>query len=358
MRKLLSILIIGLMACLSPCIYSAPPATEDGQANTPIFEIPAHLANRWGGLSREEFDVAQQLVSLGVRQDSELQSRLQDIVSQPAAFTSNEIDRALDDLLKLTVNLRKLDWIKAVLGSNPPVQSWSVVDGSLHNSRMDNAVANLAKRAALKPGCELMDLQLKGLPEVFWYEYAMAKFDSARQSCGALPSSDWLSQMSISRLDRLRAHVGDESRSFAHAELAFAFQESCKTAKPSSIENRLGICGWTRERIDTGPRRRAPLKKKDSFQFVPLKHSAFAAVSKASVEAVILKESTTNKADTVARTVLEISDSRKPGITSGYWLSPDRTRLIFLIDIEPPAPSDSPTYLSPLEKWKRYLVFW
>lgn len=356
MRELLSILKIGLMICLSPYAYSAQPAIGNGQTNTLLFEIPSHLANRWGGLSREEFDLAQNLVSLGVRQDEELRRQLKDIFDQSSAFPTNVIDRALDDVLKLTVNLGKLVWIKAGLGLNPQVKSWSLINDSMLDQRIDEAVANLAKRAARKPGCELMDLQLKGLPPVFWYEYAMAKFEYERQSCGALPSSDWLSQMSISRLNRLRALVGDESRSFAHSELVFAYHESCKTAKPSSVESQLGICRWASERVDLGTRRKASLKKKDGFRFFPLKHSSFAAVSKAAIEAVIIRASTTNKSDTVARTVLEISDSRKPGITSGYWLSPDRKKLIFLVDIEPPPPSAQPSYLSHLKSGKRNLV--
>lgn len=356
MRKLLSIVAMGLGISLSPGTHSAQPATQAEQASTGIFEIPTYLANRWGGLSREEFDLVQQLVTVGVQQDNELYRRLQSILGHPSVFATIEVDRTFDDLLKLTANLRKLDWIKAVLASNPEVRSWSVVNDSLHDPRIDKAVTNLARRAAHKPGCELMDLQLKGLPPVFWYEYAMAKFEYERKSCGALPSSDWLSRMSISRLARLRALVGDESRSFAHAELVFAFQEPCTTAKLSSVENMIGLCRWTKEPVDLGTRRKAKLQKKDAFQFFPLKHSTFAAVSKVSVAAVVLQASTGKKADTVARTILEISDNHKPGITTGYWLSSDRKKLIFLIDIEPSPPTNQPSYLSPLEKWKRYLV--
>lgn len=354
MRKFLSIVVIGLGGCLSLGTHSVQPAIQGEQTSPRIFEIPSHLADRWGVQSREELDLAQQLGTLGEQQDNELYRRIRSIIDQPA-FDTREVDRAFDDLLKLTVNLRKLDWIRARGNDNPEVKSWAVINDSLHNPRIDRAVTNLARRAARKPGCELTDLQLKGIPPVFWYEYAMAKFEYEQKSCGAIPSYDKLSQMSISRLDQLRALIGDENRSFAHAELVFSF-EPCKASEISSIENLLGVCRWRKEPVDLGTRRKSKLQKRDAFPFFPLKHSAFAAVSKASVEGVLLKASTDNKADTVARTILEISNNRKPGITPGYWLSPDRKKLIFPIDIEPPPPSNQPSYLSPLEKWKHYLV--
>lgn len=354
MRKLLSIFAIGLGICLAPGTHTPQLTTQREQTSLRIFEIPTHLANRWGVQLREELDLAQQLGSLGMQQDNELYRRLRSIIDQPA-FVTRDVDRAFDDLLKLTVNLSKLVWITAGDYYNPESKSWSVISDSLHDPRIDQAVTNLARRAARKPGCELSDLQIKGIPPVFWYEYAMAKFEYEQKSCDALPSYDKLSQMSISRLDRLRELIGDENRSSAHTELVFAF-ESCKTSETSSVEDLLGVCRWRKEPVDLGTRRKAKLQKRDAFPFFPLKHSAFAIVSKASIEGVVLKAATGNKADTVARTILEISDNRKPGITTGYWLSPDRNKLIFRIDIDPPPPSNQPSYLSPLEKWKSYLV--
>lgn len=356
MGRLVTLFAAVSMICLPLSTASAQSAPQRGKAAGEIFSIPDHLENRWGGLSREELAQAEQLVSLGLQQDEELNRRIQSVLRHPSEFATTEVDRALDDLLKLTINLGRLVWIKAGAGSNPHVSSWSVVDTLLDQQRIDDAVSNLARRAAQKPGCELKDLQLKGLPQVFWFEYAMAKYDYEQKSCGALPSSDWLSQMNISRLSRLRALIGDESRSFAHTELVFVFQPSCKTAKALSLESQLGICSWTKEKVDLGPRRKTPLQRKDAFQFFPLKNSAFAGASKANVEALLLKASTPNSAEKVSRTIKEISNTQRPGITSGYWLSPDRSILVFLIDIEPLPSSNRPTYLSPLEQWNRYLV--
>ena len=223
-----------------------------------VFDIPKDWMNKWkDGLNDDEFQLAQKLSLQGEEQDAKLTTEIGGIITSPKEFSTDQIDKSFDNLLKLTVNMNLLRWIRGAgnrrITFNPTIKTWGLLNDEVvkPGSELDTAITNLAKRAASKPGCELAYMQIEGISPIFWYEYTLAKIEAEKQSCGGLHffltthdyslprdkqkigwlDEEWREQ--TERVDRLKRYVGNEEYSFIHKELVDGIDGGCEPSVPS-----------------------------------------------------------------------------------------------------------------------------
>jgi hypothetical protein len=303
-----------------------------------IFDIPNEIVNKWGGLTVAEGGIARSLEKLGFEQDLALGKSLAAIIANPTAFPADYLDKTLDALYKLTVNLQRLKWIQA--HGKPQVGSWNIFTDSalLSNSYLDTAISNLAKRAARVPGCELVDLQLNipsnsiQMPKIFWYEYSLAKVESAEKySCGAMPYT-WLLKdnnwkIESERFANLRKYVGNDEYSSMHQEL-LGLRTLCGKPEFAESINYLGVCDWKTEPMDLGDIERLPLSKEQSFKHYSIKTEGDAAVN---IELIISEIARKQVGGLLGDTIHKLQQYGQTYLR-GYWVNKGKTMVVFQID--------------------------
>jgi hypothetical protein len=322
-----------------------------------VFDIPKEWMNKWkDGLNTEEFQFAQKLSLQGVEQDSKLAIKVREIITNPESFSTDQIDKSFDDLLKLTVNMSLLDWIKGAAAKyqpitlNPTIRTWELLNDHVvkAGSSLDAAITSLAKRAALKPGCELAYMQIKGISPIFWYEYSLAKVEAEKQSCGGLSYvltkydisldrkiTGWLDekwQEQTERVDRLKKYVGNEEFSFLHKELIDGIEGGCEPNIPS-LANELGICPWRINTawtagITTGLSETMLDDDKCKFKYFPIEMKN--GLTQVEIEKAINILAQKLVAGSAASSFAAFKDDGF--YPMGYWVNPDQTKMVFQVE--------------------------
>jgi len=325
--------------------------TENPGSHIEVFDVPIEWMTKWNvGLNDDEFQLAQELALKGVEQETKLKAKFQKIISNPQAFSTDDINNGFDDLLKLTVNMNLLNWIKGAdrkrqpITLNPTINVWGLFDDHIVNpgSVLDNGITSLAKRAAIRPGCDLAYMQMKEISPLFWYEYTLAKVEAERQTCNGLhyfltthnyllpkdqQNIGWLDknwQEQTERVKKLKEYVGNEKYSFLHKALVDGVDGGCEHGI-QSLANVLNICPW-RVNTDRSEFPKEMLDKdKSHFKYFPieLKNDA----SKVEAESAINIMAQKLVGGSVDSSFAALKDTRF--YPMGYWVSSDQTKVVF-----------------------------
>lgn len=322
-------------------------------SHSEVFDIPADWMNKWkDGLNNEEFQLAKKLAIKGMEQDSKLANKTRELIKNPEAFSTDQIDESLDELLKLTVNMVLLDWIKGAAAKyqpitlNPTIKTWELLDEHIVSpgSLLDAAITRLARRAALKPGCDLAYMGIKGMSPVFWYEYTLAKVEAEKQTCGGLDYfvtkngyslSDnqqqprWLAekwQEQTKRVDKLRKYVGNEDYSFIHKELIDGVEGGCERNIPS-LASVLGVCPWRMNTDRSEYSKQVLDADKTKYKYFPIEmKNGMSMIEIEKAINVIAQKLVAGSADNSFSALKDIGF-----YPVKYWVSPDQTKVVFQV---------------------------
>ena len=316
-----------------------------------IFDIPEKWINHRELLTHEERELANGLLITGERQNEMLLSMINEIKQKPEAFPPEVIKKVLDNLLKLTINLRTLSNIGRMGVAD--VSGWNSLNNLEPSSILDSAVTNLAKLAANKSGCELFNLIGTNATPIFWYEYSLAKIESEKQSCAGvrhlLNDNNW--QQQIERVNRLKKYIGNEKYAHIHVELIHGFAKDCEQPIPSPLAQALGACAWQTKTMKSDAIEANLKSEVRKFKFFPIEVKE--AISQAQTEQLIGNIISSKVGGAVAGTLAELKQYGQISIAYpvGYWINNESTKLVIHLSNWPDqnksvhSPSNYPGYL-------------
>lgn len=341
-------LLVGSLVC---GLSLTTPDTSARQANKPPQKliIPTRLQQKWGGLTAQDEAETQRLVLIAAEHDRSLAQTLRMSLDANSKITTSQLDQNLDELLALSLDMKRLDWIRARIDDLAPTKSWLQVNQTLGSTRTQEAIKRLALRSASKWGCEPIQLQVSGWPELLQVEYAIANLELSQTSCGGL-SLDTSSRWTPVQNQRLQAMVGNREKSIAFADLARLFADAC-TGK--DYVDRFQICKWLREPTEI-KKKALPNFKLQGYIRVPLKPQDDLK-SRDALE-VWLSELAPPTGERVKRLISMLARNPAPRVLDAYWKNKDGTQLILELWLSTPDTKNKPAYLGTDEMAARYLV--